>query len=59
MKNFYLIFLSFISYSLISQDLEKYKKQYPNDDIVRLQQETIITIKLTNGAFTIHKEVYE
>jgi len=44
---------------LISQDLEKYKKQYPNDDIVRLQQETIITIKLNNGAFTIHKEVYE
>jgi len=44
---------------LISQDLEKYKKQYPNDDIVRLQQETIITIKLNNGSFTIHKEVYE
>ncbi|MDA8731132.1 DUF3857 and transglutaminase domain-containing protein [Flavobacteriaceae bacterium] len=44
---------------MISQDLEKYKKQYPNDDIVRLQQETIITIKLNNGAFTIHKEVYE
>ena len=59
MKNFCLIFLSFISCSLISQDLEKYKKQYPNDDIVRLQQETIITIKLNNGAFTIHKEVYE
>ena len=59
MKNFCLIFLSFISSSLISQDLEKYKKQYPNDDIVRLQQETIITIKLNNGAFTIHKEVYE
>lgn len=59
MKNFCLIFLSFISFSLISQDLEKYKKQYPNDDIVRLQQETIITIKLNNGAFTIHKEVYE
>ena len=59
MKNFCLIFLSFISSSLISQDLEKYKKQYPNDDIVRLQQETIITIKLNNGSFTIHKEVYE
>ena len=59
MKNFCLIFLSFISFSLISQDLEKYKKQYPNDDIVRLQQETNITIKLNNGAFTIHKEVYE
>jgi len=44
---------------LISQDLEKYKKLYPNDDIVRLQQETIITIKLNNGSFTIHKEVYE
>jgi len=44
---------------LISQDLEKYKKQYPNDDIVRLQQETIITIKINNGSFTIHKEVYE
>ena len=59
MKNFCLIFLLFISWSLISQDLEKYKKQYPNDDVVRLQQETIITIKLNNGAFTIHKEVYE
>ena len=44
---------------MISQDLEKYKKQYPNDDIVRLQQETIINIKLNNGEFTIHKEVFE
>ena len=59
MKNFCLIFLLFISWSLISQDLEKYKKQYPNDDIVRLQQETIINIKLNNGEFTIHKEVFE
>ena len=59
MKNFCLIFLLFISWSLISQDLEKYKKQYPNDDVVRLQQETIITIKLNNGEFTIHKEVFE
>ena len=59
MKNFCLIFLLFVSWSLISQDLEKYKKQYPNDDIVRLQQETIINIKLNNGEFTIHKEVFE
>lgn len=59
MKNFCLIFLLFISWSLISQDLEKYTKQYPNDDVVRLQQETIITIKLNNGEFTIHKEVFE
>jgi hypothetical protein len=59
MKNFCLIFLLFISWSLISQDLEKYTKQYPNDDVVRLQQETIITIKLNNGVFTIHKEVFE
>ncbi len=59
MKNFCLIFLLFISWSLISQDLDKYKKQYPNDDIVRLQQETIINIKLNNGEFTIHKEVFE
>ena len=44
---------------MISQDLEKYTKQYPNDDVVRLQQETIITIKLNNGVFTIHKEVFE
>ena len=44
---------------MISQDLEKYKNQYPNDDIIRLQQETTINIKLNNGEFTIYKEVYE
>ena len=42
-----------------SQDLKKYKKLYPNDDVIRLQQEIVLHIKLDNGTFSIKKDVFE
>ena len=59
MKKYTFILSLFLAWSANSQDLKKYKKLYPNDDVIRLQQEIVLHIKLDNGTFSIKKDVFE
>lgn len=59
MKKHTFILSLFLAWSANSQDLKKYKKLYPNDDVIRLQQEIVLHIKLDNGTFSIKKDVFE
>lgn len=59
MKKQLLVLLLFFIWSLQSQELEKYKKLYPNTSLVRLQQEIVLTLQIKDGQFNIHKEVFE
>ncbi|WP_299156664.1 DUF3857 domain-containing protein [uncultured Tenacibaculum sp.] len=51
--------LSITVYSQYSEEYKKYSKQYPNSRKVRLNQEIIITIKLTGEEFDIKQEFIE
>lgn len=58
--NKYLFLLIFIIvYKVNAQKLEKYKKLYPTEDLVRLQQEITINITLNNGKISINKTIFE
>ena len=58
--NKYLFLLIFILvYKVNAQKLEKYKKLYPSEDLVRLQQEITINITLNNGKISINKTIFE
>ena len=59
MKKYTFILSLFLAWSANSQDLKKYKKLYPNDDVIRLQQEIVLHIKVDNGTFSIKKDVFE
>lgn len=55
-----LIFLySITSFGQYSQEYQKYKKQYPEDSFVRLQQETTFNLKVVKGKIKITRETFE
>tara|TARA_R110000787_G_scaffold70646_2_gene156998 strand:+ start:4657 stop:6564 length:1908 start_codon:yes stop_codon:yes gene_type:complete len=59
MKKLSILLVLFVIWSANSQELEKYKKLYPNAVFVRLQQEIVINIKLNDGKFDIRKDIFE
>ena len=59
MKKQLLGLLLLFIWSLQSQELEKYKKLYPNASVVRLQQEIVLNLQIQDGQFNISKQVFE
>ena len=59
MKRYALLLIFILVCKANAQKLEKYKKLYPSEDVVRLQQEIIINIKLNDGKITINKSIFE
>lgn len=59
MKRYALLLIFILVCKASAQKLEKYKKLYPSEDVVRLQQEIIINIKLNDGKITINKSIFE
>jgi hypothetical protein len=56
---FCFLLLSISAYSQYSNEYKNYSSQYPDSRKVRLNQETIITIKLIKGHLDIKQEVVE
>lgn len=42
-----------------SKEFESYKKQYPDENYIRLQESTYITIRIEDGALAISQEIQE
>ena len=59
MKKQFLGLLLLFIWSLQSQELEKYKKLYPNASVVRLHQEIVLNLQMKDGEFDISKQVFE
>lgn len=59
MKKYALLLICILVCKANAQKLEKYKKLYPTEDVVRLQQEVTINIKLNDGKITINKTIFE
>ena len=58
--SFLICFLFSISiFSQNTEEVEKYKKMYPNESSVRLKQETIYRLQLEKNEIKITKEVFE